>query len=223
MESDLISLAAQPADNAPKRGRYLALAVASGLGLPLAALAFVLLFNPYALLLSASFTVRNDLAEPALVTPLAGVRLESGEHRWKVLPRLALPFLAAPAYPRARIPVAPGETLTLRANFDDGSLAVLAVETASAPDRAMLVDREAAAGGCCYPPRNRALVLNRDAVVPVERRMLQAVREVDAATPRALGIWYGIVACGLGDLALFVFALRRYRALRPGGAGSARA
>ena len=203
------------ADTTAKRRRYLALAVVTGLGLPLAALAFVLLFNPYALLLSASFTVRNDLPEPALVTPLAGVRFASGEHRWKVLPRLALPFLAAPAYPRARIPVAPGETITLRANFDDASLAVLAVETASAPDRAMLVDRAAAAGGCCYPPRNRAIVVTREAVVPVERRMLDAVREIDAATPRALGIWYGLVAAGLADLALFVFALRRRRSLGP--------
>lgn len=203
------------ADPQPKRRRYLALAVLAGLGLPLAAFAFVLLFNPYALLLGSSFTVRNDLAEPALVTPLAGVRMASGEHRWKVLPRLALPFLAAPGYPRARIPIAPGETITLRANFDDGSLAVLTVETASAPDRAMLVDRAAAAGGCCYPPRNRDIVIAPGAVVPVERRMLEAARDVDAATPRALAIWYGLVLAGLADLALFIFALRRYRALRP--------
>jgi hypothetical protein len=200
-------------DTTSRRRRYLALAVIAGLGLPLAAFAFVLLFNPYALILSASFTVRNDLDEPALVTPLAGVRLANGEHRWKVLPRLAAPLLAAPAYPRARIPVAPGQAIELRANFDDASLGVIAVETASAPDRAMLVDREAAAGGCCYPPRNREIVITRAAVVPVERRMLDAVRAVDAATPQALGIWYGLVIAGLADLALFIFALRRYRAL----------
>ena len=205
---------AATADPARMRRRYLALAMVAGLGLPLAAFAFVLLFNPYALLHSASFTVRNDLSEPALVTPLAGVRLENGEHRWKVLPRLALPFLAAPAATRARIPVSPGETITLRASFDDASLAVLAVETAWAPG-AMLVDREAAAGGCCDPPRNRAIVITRDAVVPVERRMFDAVLEVDAATPRALAIWYGLVVAGLADLWLFLFALRRYRGSRP--------
>ena len=196
-----------------KRRRYLALAVLSGLGLPLAALAFALIFNPYALLFSGSFSVRNELSETALVTPLAGVRYANGEHRWKVLPRLA-PFVAVPAYPRARIPVAPGETVTLRVNFDDASLAVLAVETASAPNRAMLVDREAAAGACCFPPRNPVVALTNESVVPVERRMFDAVREVDVATSGALAIWYGLVLAGLLDLGLFVFALRSYRTLR---------
>jgi hypothetical protein len=203
-----------------RRRLCLALAIVSGLGLPLAALAVVLLLNPYALLLAGTFSVRNTLPETIMVTPLAGVRMASGEHVWKVLPRLAVRFLAAPAYPQARIPIPPGEARRLHANFDDASLGVLAVATASEPGRAMLVDRAAAAGGCCYPPRNPEIVVRAEALVHVERRMLEAVDEADRGTARRLVLWYSIVGSGGVVLLVFLVSVRKYRSLRGADAGS---
>ena len=50
--------------------------------------------------------------------------------------------------------------------------------------------------------------------MPVERRMFDAVLEVDEATPMALAIWYGLVVAGLVDLWVLLFAPRRYRGSR---------
>jgi hypothetical protein len=202
------------ADNDPHRRKArIALALLGVVALPLGVVAVALLFNPYALLFGSTFSVRNDLVEAVVVTPLAAVRTKEGTHHWKVLPLMVHRFVAAPAYPRARAIVLPGQTVRFHANFDDASLAVIAVESSVAPPRALMVDREAAMGGCCYAPRRRVFGIASRDLVPVEPAMIEVVAAVDDATPRALGLAYGLVVAGLGLLAAFVVALRRYRAL----------
>jgi hypothetical protein len=190
------------------------LAVTTGvlaLGLPLTLLSLLLLLNPYAILLGTEFTVVNGLDEPIEVTPVGVLRMASGEYQWRVVPQLAVSFLAAPPRREVQIPVPAGENIPIRANFDDISLAAIAVDSAGKPGRVLIVDDAAAIGQCCYPPRHRRIVVSKEGLSPATTRLAAAVTRAREAD-RALG-WYAWCAAGLAVGVLFVLSLRAQRAM----------
>lgn len=203
-------------DRPRAQGIYRAAAIASGLALPWTALALLMWLNPFALWSSAGFTIENRTPQILHVTPLGAVRMASGEARLSVLPQLALPFLAAPALRHTDIAVPAGGGVTIRGNFDDMSLGFLAVRAALGEEKAMVVDRNAARGGCCYPPRDRTIAIVGDALIPAERAIVEAVAQARAHERSRLMWWYGFTGGGLLAGAGFVFSLRRYRKSRPG-------
>jgi hypothetical protein len=199
---------------ASRRRLFGALAILAGLGLPLTGLAVLLMLDPYRILLSKDFEVRNSLAEAVEVTPVGGMVMFSGEKRWHVVPQLASPFLAAPAFRQARLPVAPGQTISLRGNFDDISLGVIIVGTADGRERALVVDEDAARGKCCYPPKPGPIVIAEKDLEPASRGMLAEVARAHAESPSHARGWYLLVGSGLAAAVLFALFLARYRALR---------
>ena len=187
--------------------------------LPLAFVSLFLLLDPDAILAGAEFTVVNSLGVPIEVTPVGVMRTASGDYQWKVVPQLAVAFLAAPARREVGIPVPAGASVPIRATFDDASLAAIAVDTAGEPGRVLLVDRAAAMGQCCYPPRQRRVVVAREGLVTATRALVDAVakaREED----RASG-WYAWVAGGLAVGVLFVLSLLAHGSLARRAGGTA--
>lgn len=197
-----------------KRYIYLGLTILSGLALPLTALALLLLFNPYPLLLSETFSVRNRTNEALLVTPVGGVRMASGEHHWAVLPQLTLPFPAAPALRQTNIPVPSGGSVSIRANFDDVSLGLVAARTSDGQEKALMVDENAARGGCCYPPKEPAVVISEGALVAANERLFDAVSKTHERLEAGIRKWYALVAAGLFIGLVIWFSLTRFRSLR---------
>lgn len=198
-----------------KRKLYLGVAILSGCGLPLTALTLLFLLNPFALVLSASFSITNQLNETVFVTPLGGVRMASGAHRWRVLPQLAVPFLAAPALRQTHVAVPPDRAVSIRANFDDISLAVIAVRTSDGEEWALLVDANAAKGGCCYAPKQDTVVISTQDLMAADERMIDVVTEAERQVGSRLRKWYAWVGIGLLPGFLFCFSLIRYRGLGP--------
>ncbi|MCW5593132.1 MAG: hypothetical protein KIS74_13610 [Burkholderiales bacterium] len=190
---------------ATRRRFLLASTVALAWALPLAFFALLLLFNPYAILSAAEFAVANSLGEAIAVTPMAVVRLASGEYAWKVVPQLAVPGLAAPPRREVAIPIAPGQSVTIRGNFDDVSLAAIAVEAAGQPPQMLVVDRTAAIGACCYAPKVRQFVVTKEALEPGSRKLADTVAKAKEAD-RVAG-WYAWVGSGLAVGVLFVLSL----------------
>ncbi len=195
-------------DAASRRRLLLASTVALAWALPLAFFALILLLNPYAILSAADFTVTNSLDEAIAVTPMAVVRLASGEYHWKVVPQLAVPGLAAPPRREVAIPVPPGQAVAIRGNFDDVSLAAIAVEAAGQPLRMLVVDRAAAIGTCCYAPKARRLVVTKEELEPGSRNLADAIAKAKEAD-RTLG-WYAWVGSGLAVGVLFLVSLVAY-------------
>ncbi|NJD86388.1 MAG: hypothetical protein FIB05_00055 [Betaproteobacteria bacterium] len=193
---------------ATRRRLLLASTVALAWAQPLAFFALLLLFNPYAILSAAEFTVANALDERIEVTPMAVVRLVSGEYHWKVVPQLAVPGLAAPPRREVAIAVPPGQSVTIRGNFDDVSLAAIAVEAAGQPLQMLVVDRTAAIGACCYAPKARQFVVTKEALEPGSRNLADTVAKAKEAD-RAPG-WYAWVGGGLAVGVLFLLSLAAY-------------
>ncbi len=187
---------------------YLGAVILSGCALPLTALAFLLLLNPYALLLSSSFTIKNQTNETVYVTPMGGVRMASGEQVLRVLPQLALPFLAAPALRKTHIPVSAGQSVSIRANFDDISLGFIAVRTSHGQEKALLVDLAATRGKCCYPPKDRVIAILDERLDPSNEAIVRAVAVAESGP--GVWAWYGMTGVGLLIGVVFVFVLRRY-------------
>lgn len=198
------------------RRLLLASTLVLALGLPLSLLALLMLFNPYAIGLSTEFTVVNGLDETVEVTPMAVVHLASGERFWRVVPQLAVPYLAAPPRREAAIPVAPGEAVAIRGNFDDVSLAAIAVETAGQPVRMLIVDPGAALGGCCYAPKTLRIAISNEALEPGSQRLADAVAYAKSHS-RALD-WWLLAGSGLAVGVLFILSLRAWPSVsrRPG-------
>lgn len=190
------------------------LAVSTGLlalGLPLTLFSLLILLNPYAILLSVEFTVVNALDEPIEVTPVGVLRMASGQRQWRVVPQLAVSFLAAPPRREARIPVPAGGAVSIRANFDDISLAAVAVDAAGRPTRVQVVDEAAAVGSCCYAPKQRRIVVAKEGLSPASTRLVEEVtraRQADRAV-----LWYAWFAGGLAVGVLFVLSWRALRAV----------
>jgi len=201
--------------NTPTARRiHLAAAILSGCALPLTALAVLLLLNPYALLLSASFSIQNQTSETVHVTPMGGLRMASGEHVLRVLPQLELPFLAAPALRQTHIAVPSGRAVSIRANFDDISLGFIAVRTSKGEEKALLVDLNATRGGCCYPPKERTIVVLDEKLVAANESIIAAVKKAEGGMESRLWWWYGLTAGGLLAGVVFLYSLARYRKLR---------
>lgn len=201
------------------RRLLLASTVVLAWGLPLAFLSLFLLLNPYAILPGAEFTVVNSLGVPIEVTPVGVLRMASGDYQWKVVPQLAVAFLAAPPRREVRIPVPAGASVSIRATFDEISLAAIAVDTAGEPGRVLLVDRAAAMGQCCYAPRQRRVVVAKEGLAPATRALVDAVakaREEDRATG-----WYAWVAGGLAVGVLFLLSLLAHRSIARRAGGTA--
>lgn len=196
---------------ASKHKFYRVLTVVSAIGLPLTVFALVMLFNPYAVELSATFSVHNALGEPVQVTPLGFGRVSSRSYRWRVLRQAAFAHTAAPSLRQARIPVAAGQTISIRASFEDVSLGAIAVSVPGAPERAVIVDARAAAGACCYVPKTPRVVIDPTVLVAADPPLVEAVERADRSD--GITTWYAIVAAGLSFLVVFLFARVRYRAL----------
>lgn len=193
------------------RRLLLASTVVLAWGLPLAFVSLFLLLDPRPILGGAEFTVANSLGVPIEVTPVGILRAASGDHEWKVVPQLAVAFLAAPARRQVGIPVPAGAAVAIRATFDHVSLAAIAVDVAGEPGRMQVVDRAAAMGQCCYPPRQRRFVVEKEHLSPATRGLVEAVakaREGDGADG-----WYAWAAGGLALGVLFVLSLLAYRSL----------
>jgi hypothetical protein len=168
-----------------------------------------MLFNPYAIGMSAEFSVVNGLDEAIEVTPMAVAHMASGDYVWRVVPQLAVRCLAAPPRREAAIPVAPGQSVAIRGNFDDVSLAAIAVESAGQPVRVLIVDRTAAIGGCCYAPKARRIVISREALEPGSRLLAESIAKARAYNRAA--DWWIWVGSGLAAGVLFIVSLLAYR------------
>jgi hypothetical protein len=102
----------------------------------------------------ASFEVRNATAEDLRLTP---VGLWSPRDK-AVLRQYALAVPAIPAFRSVDIPVAAGETVTIRFDVDDIQLSELVWRRADGSLRVQVVDPEAGAS-CCDLPRQGLFVL----------------------------------------------------------------
>jgi hypothetical protein len=145
---------------------------------------------------------------------MGGLRMASGEHVLKVLPQLELPFLAAPALRQTHIAVPPGRAVSVRANFDDISLGFIAVKTAQGREKALLVDLNATKGGCCYPPKDKMIVILDEKLVSANEAMIEAVAKAEGSAGSRLWTWYGFTTGGLVIGVVFLLSLARYRKVR---------
>lgn len=199
-----------------KKRILLALTAVLALGLPITLLSLLALLNPYAIALSAEFSVTNGLPEPIEVTPMGVVRMATGEFHWQVVPQLAVRFLAAPPRRQVAIQVPPGHTVAIRGNFDDISLAAIAVDTASQPGQVLMIDEKAAIGGCCYAPTRRQILVSKESLRQGSRNLADTIAKAKA-TDRTLR-WYSFVGLGLAVGVAFTLSLLAYlrASRRPG-------
>ena len=193
---------------------YLILSIFSGFGLIITAVAVLVLFNPYVVMLSTEFSIQNQLVKAVRVTPLGALVMKNGEHRWYVLPQLSVLFMALPAIKSTRILVPPGETRKIRFNYDDISLAAFAVKVQDEAEELFIVDLNAAKGWCGYPPKQNIFVITESMqLMPLPANIAKMLDETELVISSRLNNYIVLLIVALLPPFGLWFFIRRYRSV----------
>jgi hypothetical protein len=175
---------------------FLVLAIA---GLPMCCCPVLMVVNsvnPMALAFLVDIEVANETDDTLFVTPIGAV---GAEGRRSVLPQYTGTVPAFPAFRTGDFRLEPGESVSIRYDWDDINISEIAVRNEEGAYRALIVDPTPTVGRY-HPPTERSFTIDSfEDLAGIDPQVLKAAREGEFAW----GIW-GFIASSIVPFVLLV-------------------